>query len=58
MDDEPIEVGGILYHARDGVALTDENGDMVPADICICFAHNEYECVCGAWDRPIQDGRK
>lgn len=54
MDMEPIEIDGILYHARDGELLREENGDPIPAHVCICWAHNEYECVCGAWDMPIQ----
>jgi hypothetical protein len=50
MDCEPIEIDGELYHARDGVALTDpDNGEVIPYYICICHAFCEYECVCGAW---------
>lgn len=52
MDDDPIEIDGILYHARDGELLREENGDPIPADICLCWAHSANECVCGAWDRP------
>lgn len=31
-----------------------DTGAKVPADICICAAHNASECVCGAWDRDEQ----
>ena len=32
-----------------GKFLTDERGELIPADICICFARNKFECGCGAW---------
>ena len=54
MDMEPIEIDGILYHARDGELLREENGDPIPAHFCLCFALDKYECACGAWDMPIQ----
>ena len=57
-----IELDGTEYHARagswddEGNVLTwdlvpDENGEPIPADICLCFAHSASECCCGAWYR-------
>ena len=39
------------YHfdTHTGKFLTDERGELIPADICICFARNKFECGCGAW---------
>lgn len=56
MDDKPIEIEGRLYHARDGVVLVDpEGGEPIPYHICICFARDSADCVCGAWDYPIPE---
>ena len=56
-----IEIDGCWYHAQqywpDGqdepsdelVPILEENGDLIPATICICFAHSSSECCCGAW---------
>jgi hypothetical protein len=53
-DYEPIDIDGKLYHAMDGVALTDpDNGEVIPYHICICHAYDESECVCGAWYYPL-----
>ena len=39
------------YHLNwDGKLLLDEQGEPIPKSICICFAHEPNECVCGAWD--------
>lgn len=39
------------YHLNwDGKLLLDEDGKPIPKSICICFAHEPNECVCGAWD--------
>lgn len=56
---------GIEYHAQEMLLddghrhispITDEYGRFIPADICICAAHNSFECACGAWDRsPYQE---
>ena len=35
--------------------LVDEDFNRVLSHICICHAFNEHECVCGAWERPVQD---
>lgn len=52
---DTIEIDGQLYHARDGEPLREDDGSLIPAHICLCFAHDEYECGCGAWDRPIPE---
>lgn len=44
-----IEIEGKLYHEDEGTWLLDEFNNPIPAHICICAAHSEYECVCGAW---------
>lgn len=49
-----VDVDNVSYHAdNDGELLLDEDGDPIPSHICICFAHSDNECVCGAWSRPI-----
>ena len=58
-----IEIDGQLYHAQDiydeesenivdTVPLVDENGNMIPASYCLCYAHEPSECVCAttAWE--------
>lgn len=51
---ELVYIGDIAYHADDdGELLLDEDDDPIPAYICICFAHSDNECVCGAWSRPL-----
>lgn len=51
-----IEIDGKEYHADDeGKPLREENGDLIPAHICLCWAHGPSECVCGAWDREIPE---
>lgn len=57
----PVEIDGAWYHAQlklteDGEAtdeyelILDEDGDPIPADVCICHAWEPNECICGAWD--------
>lgn len=48
-----ITIDNEEYHAEDGEPILDENGEPIPKHICICAAHNAYECCCGAWDVPI-----
>lgn len=50
-----ITIDGEDYHADDdGVVLLSEyDNKPLSAYICICAAHNSYECCCGAWDRPL-----
>ncbi len=49
-----VTLDGVEYHSDErGFLLRDEDGDAIPAHICICAAHGEHECCCGAWDRPI-----
>jgi hypothetical protein len=62
-----IEIDGIMYHARgenyneaDGgytsfELIFDENGYMIPASVCLCFAHSASECCCGAWGSYVQE---
>ena len=37
------------YHCR----LDD--GEIIPAHICLCAAHSAYECACGAWDVEVPE---
>ena len=39
------------YHKdEDGEFILDENGNKIPASICLCHALEPSECGCGAWD--------
>lgn len=46
-------IDGEDYHTQGGELILDENGDAIPAFICLCAAHSSSECCCGAWDREI-----
>lgn len=60
---------GKLYHARYEVNqetgeykeepsfLYDEDGDLIPAHICLCFAYTPSECCCGttSWENYRYD---
>jgi hypothetical protein len=60
---DTVEIDGKEYHAKPreydsetGAVLVwdlifDENGEMIPAHTCLCFAHSASECCCGAWYR-------
>ena len=49
-----IEIDGKKFHADDdGVVILDEDGEPIPAHICLCFAHCPSECGCGAWCIPL-----
>jgi hypothetical protein len=62
-----MEIDGIMYHALgegyDEVEgcytsfepIFDENGYMIPASVCLCFAHSASECMCGAWDSYVPE---
>ena len=52
-----IEIDGNLYHAQefydeegenvvDTILILDEDGEMIPASICLCHAYEPSECVC------------
>lgn len=55
---------GLLYHAQreyddstedykeESEFILDENGDKIPAHICLCFAHEPSECCCAttSWE--------
>jgi hypothetical protein len=53
-----IEIDGERYHAQfdryddelgkwvDPVPILEENGDLIPLSICICFAYESSECCC------------
>lgn len=42
------------YHKdEDGNFILDESGNKIPSTICLCYAHSTNECVCGAWDIPL-----
>jgi len=58
-----IEVDGELYHAQDlydedgenavdTIEILDEDGEMIPASICLCYAFEPGECCCAttAWE--------
>ena len=58
-----IEVDGRLYHAQDiyddesdtylaTIPILGEDGDMIPASICLCYAYEPSECVCAttSWE--------
>ena len=57
-----IEIDGNLYHAQefydedgenviDTTPILDDDGDMIPANICLCYAYEPSECCCAttAW---------
>jgi hypothetical protein len=59
-----IEIDGKLFHASEKYdqntgefigeeVLLDENGNMIPARICLCFAHEPSECCCAttSWSK-------
>lgn len=63
-----IEVDGELFHAQDfydedvenvvaTVPILDEDGEMIPARICICHAFEPEECCCAttAWENYRYD---
>lgn len=58
-----IEINGELYHAQDlydedgenvvdTIEILDEDGEMIPASICLCYAFEPGECCCAttAWE--------
>jgi hypothetical protein len=46
--------GLVDFHVdSEGFAILDEHGQTIPSHICICAAHSESECSCGAWGVPI-----
>jgi hypothetical protein len=58
-----IEIDGQLFHAQDiydtegenvidTVPILDEDGDLIPSDVCICHAYEPGECCCSttAWE--------
>ena len=58
-----IEVDGELFHAQDfhnedgenvvaTIPILDEDGEMIPASICLCYAFEPGECCCAttAWE--------
>lgn len=52
----------IHYHVdEDENPILDEEGDLIPEHICICYAHGYNDCCCGAWDvespEPIHSGQ-
>lgn len=39
------------YHVNsDGELILDEDGQPIPKTICLCYAREPLECICGAWD--------
>jgi len=51
------------YHAivyDDGTyhLILDEEGKVIPSNICLCAARAPSECACGAWDDVIDDGNR
>lgn len=49
------ELNGKYYHCdyEGNLVTNDYNGGYIESHICICAAHSSYECVCGAWDIPL-----
>lgn len=58
-----IEIDGGMYHAQqimdeegenviDTIPILDEDGEMIPASVCLCFGYEPSECVCAttAWE--------
>ena len=58
-----IEIDGQLYHAQDiydeydenvidTVPFVDEDGELIPASVCLCHAYEPGECCCAttAWE--------
>lgn len=58
-----IEIDGQLYHAQDiydeydenvidTVPFVDEDGELIPASVCLCYAFEPGECCCAttAWE--------
>jgi hypothetical protein len=63
-----IEINGDLYHAQDlydedgenvvdTIEILDEDGEMIPASICLCYAFEPGECCCAttAWENYRYD---
>lgn len=51
-----VTIQGKDYHAAtDGSLFLDENDRRVPKYLCLCFAHEACDCVCGAWDYGLPD---
>lgn len=53
---------GELYHAQeneDGTCdfIKEEDGSLIPAHMCLCYAHEPSECVCActSWDNYSYD---
>lgn len=58
---EKIKIKETWYHAREIYGeddeptgelelILDENGQPIPATVCLCHAYGPLECSCGAWD--------
>lgn len=56
-----IEIDGQTYHAQefyneegenviDTTLILDEDGDMIPANVCLCHAYEPSECCCATTD--------
>lgn len=58
-----IEINGQLYHTQDiydeegenvidTIPILDEDGEMISASVCICYAFEPDECCCAttAWE--------
>lgn len=65
-----IEIDGNLYHAQDiydeecenvldTIPILDEDGDLIPSEVCLCFAREPSECVCAttAWENWKYDDK-
>jgi len=59
---ETTEIDGKYFHAQslDGgiVPVLCENGEMIPKSVCICYAHSDSECCCGAWSGYYDEGEE
>jgi hypothetical protein len=46
-----------IYHKDlDGNLILDGDEQPIPITVCLCFARSSSECMCGAWDLPIEGG--
>jgi hypothetical protein len=47
--ESPSEQKEALHVPSNPTPLLDDNDNPIPASTCICAAHSNSECICGAW---------
>lgn len=64
-----IEIDGKTYHARrewgdgseqykdDATPILDEDGNLIPIEVCLCYAYTPTECCCAttSWENYRYD---